>query len=56
MVGEDPLNATGKKKKKKKKKTNVRADGEDDDGGFPIGSTNDNEPLLKARQEEEVLR
>jgi hypothetical protein len=53
MVGDDALNGTGKKKKIKKKKKPTKADGEEDNGGFPVQSTNENEPLLKSRHQEE---
>ena len=50
MVGDESQNGAAKKKKKKKKKPTQRADGEDDE------PTGDNEALLKAKQDEEVLR
>jgi hypothetical protein len=53
MVGDESQNGAAKKKKKKKKKPTQRADGEDEEGNEP---TVDNEALLKAKQDEEVLR
>lgn len=53
MVGDESQNGAAKKKKKKKKKPTHRADGEDEEGNEP---TIENEALLKAKQDEEVLR
>ena len=56
MVGDESQNGAAKKKKKKKKKPTQRADGEDEEGNEPTGPPVDNEALLKAKQDEEVLR
>lgn len=57
MVGDESQNGAAKKKtKKKKKKPTQRADGQDEEGYEPTGPPVENEALLKAKQDEEILR